>query len=61
MAHILAVDDDADLCTLLKTALERDGHAGAQLRHAERLGQVIVRPNAKAGQNRLFIGAGSQK
>ena len=27
MAHILAVDDDPDLCTLLKTALERDGHA----------------------------------
>ena len=26
MAHILAVDDDRDLCTLLKTALERDGH-----------------------------------
>lgn len=26
MAHILAVDDDADLCALLKTALERDGH-----------------------------------
>ena len=26
MAHILAVDDDPDLCTLLKTALERDGH-----------------------------------
>lgn len=26
MAHILAVDDDADLCALLRTALERDGH-----------------------------------
>lgn len=26
MAHILAVDDDRDLCELLKTALERDGH-----------------------------------
>ena len=26
MAHILAVDDDADLHALLKTALERDGH-----------------------------------
>lgn len=26
MANILAVDDDRDLCTLLKTALERDGH-----------------------------------
>ena len=25
MAHILVVDDDKDLCTLLKTALERDG------------------------------------
>ena len=25
MANILAVDDDRDLCTLLKTALERDG------------------------------------
>ena len=26
MAHILVVDDDKDLCALLKTALERDGH-----------------------------------
>lgn len=26
MANILAVDDDRDLCTLLKTALERDSH-----------------------------------
>lgn len=26
MAHILAVDDDGDLCALLRTALERDGH-----------------------------------
>lgn len=26
MAHILVVDDDKDLCTLLKTTLERDGH-----------------------------------
>ena len=26
MAHILAVDDDRDLCDLLRTALERDGH-----------------------------------
>ena len=25
MAHILVVDDDGDLCALLKTALERDG------------------------------------
>ena len=26
MSHILVVDDDKDLCALLKTALERDGH-----------------------------------
>lgn len=26
MANILAVDDDRDLCALLRTALERDGH-----------------------------------
>lgn len=26
MAHILAVDDDRDLCDLLRRALERDGH-----------------------------------
>lgn len=26
MAHILVVDDDKDLCALLRTALERDGH-----------------------------------
>ena len=26
MANILALDDDRDLCSLLKTALERDGH-----------------------------------
>ena len=26
MAHILVVDEDKDLCALLRTALERDGH-----------------------------------
>ena len=26
MAHILVVDDDKDLCALLRTALEQDGH-----------------------------------
>ena len=36
MAHILAVDDDADLRALLKTALERDGH------------QVTALPNGAA-------------
>lgn len=36
MAHILVVDDDKDLCTLLKTALERNGHqASAHLRGNE--------------------------
>ena len=29
MAHILVVDDDKDLCTLLKNALELDGHQGS--------------------------------
>lgn len=33
MAHILAVDDDADLRALLRTALERDGHT-VQLLHS---------------------------
>ena len=98
MAHILAVDDDPDLCTLLKTALERDGHAVeirtsgvtvteslcrwadcilldvmmpgedgfATCRRIRAITQAPIlfltaRPNAKAGQNRLFIGAGSQK
>ena len=36
MAHILVVDDEKDLCTLLKTALERDGHqVSAHLRGNE--------------------------
>ena len=26
MANILAVDDERDLCALIKTTLERDGH-----------------------------------
>ena len=40
MANILAVDDNPDLCILLKTALERDGHrvvtcsSGAELTEA---------------------------
>ena len=31
MANLLVVDDDADLCALLRTALERDGHTVATL------------------------------
>lgn len=32
MANILAIDDDADVCDLLKKALERDGHIVKTLR-----------------------------
>ena len=43
MAHILVGDDDKDLCTLLKTALERDGHqVSAHLRGNE-VDQVACR------------------
>lgn len=35
MAHILAVDDDRDLCELLKNALERDGHQVCLLTRGE--------------------------
>lgn len=35
VAHILAVDDDRDLCQLLRTALERDGHQ-VELLHSGR-------------------------
>ncbi len=36
MAHILVVDDDADMRALVRGALERDGHAvnGAGMRSA---------------------------
>lgn len=34
MAHILAVDDDRDLCDLLQTALARDGHTVRTLQSA---------------------------
>ena len=37
------------------------GDPGAQLGHAERLGQVIVRTKTETGQHRRFIGAGRQK
>lgn len=38
MAHILVVDDDKDLCTLLKTALERDGLPGVRPSQGKRGG-----------------------
>lgn len=34
MAHILAVDDEPDVCALVHTALERDGHTCAPARRA---------------------------
>ena len=35
MAHILAEDDDRDLCEMLKSALERDGHQVSLLTRGE--------------------------
>ena len=37
MAHILVVDDDGDLCALLKAALERDGHQVSACRDGQRV------------------------
>ena len=45
MAHILVVDDDKDLCALLKTALERDGH---------QVSAHLARP--EGGRGRLPLG-----
>ena len=41
MANILAVDDDEDLCTLLKRALERDGHQVTVLKAVVKSGNSI--------------------
>lgn len=43
MAHILVVDDDGDLCTLLKTALERDGHQVSACRDGRRVDDAACR------------------
>ena len=43
MAHILVVDDDGDLCALLKTALERDGHQVSACRDGRRVDEVACR------------------
>lgn len=43
MAHILVVDDDGDLCALLKTALERDGHQVSACRDGRRVDETACR------------------
>ena len=43
MAHIIAVDDDADLRALLKTALERDGHQVTVLSSGGEIGEKHCR------------------
>lgn len=43
MAHILVVDDDADLCTLVKTALERDGHQVTALQRGDQVDRSCCR------------------
>ena len=43
MAHILVVDDDGDLCALLKAALERDGHQVSACRDGRRVDEAACR------------------
>ena len=43
MAHILVVDDDGDLCALLKTALGRDGHQVSACRDGRRVDEAACR------------------
>ena len=43
MAHILVVDDYGDLCALLKTALERDGHQVSACRDGRRVDEAACR------------------
>ena len=46
MANILAVDDNIELCKLIRTALERDGHrvetrlSGAELPNNSAIGRT---------------------
>lgn len=42
MAHILVVDDDADLRQLLLTALERDGHQVTALDRGSAVTEAIA-------------------
>lgn len=43
MAHILAVDDDRDLCRLVQTALERDGHQVAVRQSGGEVDEALCR------------------
>lgn len=43
MARILAVDDDADVCSLLKRALEKDGHEVVTLMRADEVRESLCR------------------
>ena len=43
MAHILVVDDDRDLCALLRTALERDGHQVSTRLSGDQVDEVACR------------------
>ena len=49
MAHILVVDDDRDLCNLLRTALERDGHTVTALYRGDAV--TTTCPNLSAWRN----------
>lgn len=43
MANILAVDDDGDLCSLLKRVLERDGHQVVTLLEGKEVTERLCR------------------
>lgn len=43
MAHILAVDDNQELCKVLRTALERDGHQVATRTSGAELTEELCR------------------
>ena len=43
MAHILAVDDNQELCKVLRTALERDGHQVATRTSGAELTEALCR------------------
>ena len=66
MAHIIAVDDDADLRALLKTALERDGHQVTVLSSGGEIGEKhcrwadcpILFLTAKTGEADVITGLG---